>query len=118
MAQKNIKTLLTSVGKDNAQKDGLMLTRLLGVQLMERLQKTIASGTPSEQDLWLWGEKENAVSLWVKLSGSLLKVMEYETLLSLGKEAGAQKNISEDDARIIERFVALRHASPSGTEGG
>jgi hypothetical protein len=116
MPPKKLKTAPTDVACDTAQKEGLVLIRLPGIQLLQRLQKAIESGAPLEKDLWLWGEKENAVSLWVKLSASLLKVMEYEMLLgAAAKPAMAQQPLSNDDMQIIERFVALHHGAPSGT---
>ena len=90
-------------------------TRQVAMTLLARLDRQIdGEGLPSEgEQAWLWG-RENAVSIFAKLSGSLIKVIELERVLTELKPLGAAleepEKVSEADRAIIARFMARRRA--------
>lgn len=59
----------------------------------------------------LWGEKENAVSLLVKLSGLLFKILPLEQQLYTGKTLSPESMgeesmpLATEDKAILERYL-------------
>lgn len=91
--------------------------RCLTLLLLMRLEREIVSDVPSaEGSEWLWG-KENAVSTLVKLSASLLKIIEMEyALLPKGGTEKPVPGVSDEDRQIITRYVEkLRSKGDAGS---
>lgn len=99
-------------------KKSLKLTRVIIVSLISKLDNTVANGsfneTLGEDGNFLWGEKDNVISVLVKLTGLLVKVvpMEKELLDSEkteennGKSSNVGRIINSDDKKIIKSYIS------------
>lgn len=92
---------------ENIENDALLRAHSLGVMFLEQLEKAVASGGMDESDSWLWGAKENAVSLWIKISSNLLKLGEHIPATPLAESNSA--DMLAEDRLILERYISSRH---------
>jgi len=97
-------------------KQSLELTRNMIVSLISRLDDTMNENSFDEriEEEWklVWGEKESVVSVLVKLTGLLVKVvpMERQLLDSERTETSVNNSnvgriINSDDKEIIKRYI-------------
>jgi len=91
--------------------------RSLGMRLMHKLEQALQLGGIPEEERWLWGDKEHAVGIWVKLSSHLLKLAEQESKI-LAQEAQEGEDTPKDmetlsaaDDAIIARYLAKADTS-------
>ncbi|MDA0780983.1 MAG: hypothetical protein PQ612_01365 [Rickettsiales bacterium] len=92
-------------------KEGLGKTRKIIVNLIARLERDIeiADGDCTGGHSYIWGDKDNAVSLLTKLTGLLVKVVPLEKQLLDSDKADNKTSelrvINSDDKEIIRRFL-------------
>jgi hypothetical protein len=97
----------------NQHRQDLSQTRKLISFLIEQLNSVITEKKfePEFVNDWkyIWGEKENAVSVLTKLTGLLVKVVPMEQELDSQKPVSEEKLkggvLTDDDKAIIRRYV-------------
>jgi len=92
----------------------LQKTRNLISYLLSKLEQDLSS--PDDFDLeknkFLWGEKENAVSLLTKLTQMMIKIMPDEK----EKKIAAKEQISEEDMVILKEYVERYFENKAGAK--
>lgn len=91
----------------------LMLTRRLVMMLIEAVEQEIITpslqGSLQENQVrggMLWGEKESAVGVLVKLTGLLLKIIPLEQQLAGNAVASpTDEALSLEDDNILKRYI-------------
>lgn len=92
----------------------LAITRNLVTTLIRAVEKEIVTPSLSNQETTskaaLWGEKENAVSVLVKLTGLLLKLIPLEREIAGRSSAETPDNegddqLSHEDSELLRRYV-------------
>lgn len=102
--------MLSIPSMDDIHRQNLADTRVLITLLIDCVKQQLVAPAmqgmilPEERYSALWGDKENAVSLLVKLTGLLVKIIPLERELASG-EAEAELALSEDDDAILARYA-------------
>ncbi len=102
--------IMKVISVDDMHRQNLADTRVLVTTLIECVKQQLIAPTmqgvivPEERYTSLWGEKENAVSLLVKLTGLLVKIIPLERELTQGEMAGEMVSLSEEDEEILARY--------------
>jgi hypothetical protein len=86
----------------------LQLVEGLVIELESGLQAIPQAEEQRERWRYIFGEKENVVSILVKLTGILVKIipMEHEIMSIINKSAEKKvKDLSSEDIEIIKRYL-------------
>lgn len=82
----------------------------LGERMLVSLRAVVLENAAPESLQWLWGEKESALSVWMKLSATLIKLAEWQQKLAQGQDNVAeQMPVSAQDQEIIAHYFAHYH---------
>lgn len=90
--------------------EDVIRARRIVSHILERLENGMSNTelVTSKEDKFLWGEKDNVISILGKLTQMMLKLIpaEQQIIDDYADEQVDQKEISSEDMDILQRFIS------------
>lgn len=90
--------------------EDVIRARRIVSHILERLENGMSSTelVTSKEDKFLWGEKDNVISILGKLTQMMLKLIpaEQQIIEDYASEELDRKEISSEDMDILQRFIS------------